>query len=249
ARIIPYRGSWVEFSLDVNDVMHVHIDRKRKLPVTVLLRALGFVGDREILELFYEKETIEVGGKKAENALGRVCAQDIVDEGTGEILIEANDDITPERVEVLKKAALSTLEVFLIPQQDEADVVRNTLRKDPTRSQEEALHRIYNLLRPGEPPRADSAREILNKLFFNPKRYDLARVGRYKLNQKLPHEFLLPGRDVRKRLGLGVPDLGHTTLCREDFIVIIKYLVLLRTGGAMLTDVGEEPAATADIHP
>jgi len=88
AQIIPYRGSWVEFSLDVNDVMHVHIDRKRKLPVTVLLRALGFVGDREILELFYEKETLEVKGKKAENALGRVCGQDIVDESTGEILLD-----------------------------------------------------------------------------------------------------------------------------------------------------------------
>jgi DNA-directed RNA polymerase subunit beta len=89
ARIIPYRGSWVEFSLDVNDVMHVHIDRKRKLPVTVLLRALGFVGDKEILELFYEKEILEVRGKKAEVALGRVCGQDLVDDATGEILLEA----------------------------------------------------------------------------------------------------------------------------------------------------------------
>ena len=247
ARIIPYRGSWVEFSMDVNDIMYVHIDRKRKLPVTVLLRALGFVGDREILELFYEKERVEVGGKKAENALGRVCAQDIVDEATGEILIEANDEISPEKVEVIKKAALTTLEVFVITQQDDADVVRNTLRKDPTKSQEEALHRIYNLLRPGEPPRADSAREILNKLFFNPKRYDLARVGRYKLNQKLPHEYLLPSRDVRKRLGLGVPDLNHATLCREDFIVIVKYLLMLRTSAELLTDRGAETAITDDI--
>jgi DNA-directed RNA polymerase subunit beta len=247
ARIIPYRGSWVEFSLDVNDIMHVHIDRKRKLPVTVLLRALGFVSDREILELFYGRETLEVKGKKAENALGRVAAQDIVDEATGEILIEANDEINAEKVEVLKKSGVDTLDVFVIPMQDEADLMRNTLRKDPTRSQEEALHRIYNLLRPGEPPRADSAREILNKLFFNPKRYDLARVGRYKLNQKLPHEYLLPGRDIRKRLGLGIPDLNHTTLCREDFIVIIKYLVLLRTGGEVVTDRGSEPAITDDI--
>jgi DNA-directed RNA polymerase subunit beta len=247
ARIIPYRGSWVEFSLDVNDVMHVHIDRKRKLPVTVLLRALGFVGDRDILELFYEKQTLEVKGKKAESALGHVCAQDIVDESTGEILLESNDEITAEKVEVIKKAGLDRLEVFVIPMQDEADVVRNTLRKDPTRSQEEALHRIYNLLRPGEPPRADSAREILNKLFFNPKRYDLARVGRYKLNQKLPHEYLLPARDIRKRLGLGIPDLNHSTLCREDFIVIIKYLLLLRTGGEIATDRGVEAAITDDI--
>ena len=247
ARIIPYRGSWVEFSLDVNDIMHVHIDRKRKLPVTVLLRALGFVSDREILELFYEKETIEVKGRKAEVALGRVCAQDLMDEATGEILLEANEEITAEKVEILKKSGLDTLEIFDIPHHDEADVMRNTLRKDQTKTQEDALHRIYNLLRPGEPPRADSAREILNKLFFNPKRYDLARVGRYKLNQKLPHEFLLPGRDVRKKLGLGIPDLNHATLCREDFIVIVKYLLLLRTGGEILTDRGGETAVTDDI--
>ncbi len=247
ARIIPYRGSWVEFSLDVNDIMHVHIDRKRKLPVTVLLRALGFVSDREILELFYEKETLDVRGKKAETALGRICAQDFVDESTGEILIEANDELNPEKIEILKKSGIESLDVFTIPKQDEADVVRNTLRKDPTHSQEEALHRIYNLLRPGEPPRADSAREILNKLFFNPKRYDLARVGRYKLNQKLPHEYLLPGRDVRKRLTLGNPDLVHTTLCREDFIVIIKYLLLLRTNGELVTDRGPDMAITDDI--
>jgi len=248
ARIIPYRGSWVEFSLDVNDIMHVHIDRKRKLPVTVLLRALGFVNDREILELFYEKETLDVRGKKAEAVLGRICALDLMDESTGEILLESNEEITAEKVEMLKKSGLEALEVFMIPHQDDADLVRNTLRKDQTKTQEEALHRIYNLLRPGEPPRADSAREILNKLFFNPKRYDLARVGRYKLNQKLPHDSLLPGRDVRKKLGLGVPDLNHTTLCREDFIVIIKYLVLLRTGGAMVNELGvEEPAVTDDI--
>jgi DNA-directed RNA polymerase subunit beta len=247
ARIIPYRGSWVEFSLDVNDIMHVHIDRKRKLPVTVLLRALGFVSDREILDLFHERETLDVRGKKVEGALGRICAQDLVDEATGEILLEANDEITPEKVEVIKKAGLETLEVFIIPKQDEADMVRNTLRKDPTRSQEEALHRIYSLLRPGEPPRADSAREILNKLFFNPKRYDLARVGRYKLNQKLPHEFLLPGREGAPQPGLGIPDLNHTTLCREDFIVIVKYLLMLRTGGDMVTDRGADPAVTDDI--
>ena len=247
ARIIPYRGSWVEFSLDVNDIMHVHIDRKRKLPVTVLLRALGFVSDRDILELFYEKQTIDTKGKKVETALGRICAQDFVDESTGEILIEANDEISPEKAEILKKSGINTLDVFIIPKQEDADVVRNTLRKDPTHSQEEALHRIYNLLRPGEPPRADSAREILNKLFFNPKRYDLARVGRYKLNQKLPHEYLLPGRDVRKRLSLGLPDLAHATLCREDFIVIVKYLLLLRSNGEVVTDRGGEQAITDDI--
>src|SRR5262249_60188804 len=129
---IPYRGSWVEFSLDVNDIMYVHIDRKRKLPVTVLLRALGFVGDREILELFYEKETLEGRGKQAESALGRVCARDVVDESTGEILLEANEEVTPEKLEVIQSQGLATLEGFIIPQQEEADIVRNTLRTDQT---------------------------------------------------------------------------------------------------------------------
>jgi DNA-directed RNA polymerase subunit beta len=244
ARIIPYRGSWVEFSLDVNDIMYVHIDRKRKLPVTVLLRALGFVSDREILELFHESEKIEIKGKKGEAALDRVAAEEVVDQDTGEILLEANEALSPEKLDQLHKAKVDEVAFFKIPMQDEADVIRNTLKKDTMHTQEEALTRIYNLLRPGEPPRQDSAREILSKLFFNPKRYDLARVGRYKLNQKLPHDPLLGGKDKRKKLGLTVPDLGQTTLCREDFIVIIKYLLLLRTGGNVAEN---DPAQTDDI--
>ena len=124
----------------------------------MLLRALGFVGDREILDLFYERETIDVKGKRVESALGRVCAQDLADDATGEILLEANDELTAEKIEVVKRSGLATLEVYVIPKQDEADLIRNTLRKDPTRSQEDALHRIYNLLRPGEPPRRFRAR-------------------------------------------------------------------------------------------
>ncbi|HEY6220989.1 MAG TPA: DNA-directed RNA polymerase subunit beta, partial [Candidatus Eisenbacteria bacterium] len=234
ARIIPYRGSWVEFSLDVNDIMYVHIDRKRKLPVTVLLKALGYVSDREILQLFYETEEEEIGGprsKKEPDALGKVAAEDVVDEKTGEVLLEANEIITMERIEGLRKAGFSTVRTFVIPHSDEADIVRNTLKKDSTKTEEEALTRIYNLLRPGEPPRADTARDILKKLFFNPKRYDLAKVGRYKLNRKLPHEHLLGGKERRKRLALEVPDDTQTTLCPEDFLVIITYLVHLRLGG------------------
>jgi len=234
ARIIPYRGSWVEFSLDVNDIMYVHIDRKRKLPVTVLLKALSYVSDREILQLFYETEEEEIGGprsKKEPDALGKVAAEDVVDEKTGEVLLEANEIITMERIEGLRKAAFSTVRTFVIPHSDEADILRNTLKKDSTKTEEEALTRIYNLLRPGEPPRADTARDILKKLFFNPKRYDLAKVGRYKLNRKLPHEHLLGGKERRKRLALEVPDDTQTTLCPEDFLVIITYLVHLRLGG------------------
>jgi DNA-directed RNA polymerase subunit beta len=243
ARIIPYRGSWVEFSIDVNDIMYVHIDRKKKLPVTVLLRALGFVQDRDMLELMYENETVEIKGKKGEAYLGRVAAEDVVDEHTGEILFEANEELTPEKLDALKKGKITEISLFIIPLQEEADVVRNTLRKDSTKTQEESLARIYNLLRPGEPPRADTARDILNKLFFNPKRYDLARVGRYKLSQKLQQEGLLGGAKKRKHMGLGLASNDQTTLCREDFISIIKYLLLLRIGG----DVNGEPAITDDI--
>ncbi len=233
ARIIPYRGSWVEFSLDVNDIMYVHIDRKRKLPVTVLLKALGYVSDREILQLFYEADEEEIGGgrsKKEPDCLGKVAADDVVDEKTGEVLLEANEIITMERIEGLRKAGFSTVRTFVIQHSDEADIVRNTLKKDSTKTEDEALTRIYNLLRPGEPPRADTARDILKKLFFNPKRYDLAKVGRYKLNRKLPHEQLLGGKERRRRLALEVPDDNQTTLCPEDFLVIIGYLAHLRLG-------------------
>ena len=231
ARIIPYRGSWVEFSLDVNDIMYVHIDRKRKLPVTVLLKALGYVSDREILQLFYETEEEEIGGprsKKEPDCLGKVAAEDLVDEKTGEVLLEANEIITMERVEGMRRAGFSTVRTFVIPHADEADIMRNTLKKDSTKAEDEALTRIYNLLRPGEPPRADTARDILKKLFFNPKRYDLAKVGRYKLNRKLPHDVLLGGKDRRRRLVLEVPDDNQTTLCPEDFLVIVTYLMHLR---------------------
>ena len=230
ARIIPYRGSWVEFSLDVNDIMYVHIDRKRKLPVTVLLKALGYVRDHDILDLFYEKEPCEFRGKADPPCLHRVSAEDVVDPDTGEVILEVNEEITPEKLERLRKAKITEVTYFLIPHRDEADVMRNTLRKDNTKTEEEALGKIYNLIRPGEPPRAETARDILTKLFFNPKRYDLARVGRYKLSQKLNHELLLGDDRKRKRLGLTRPGQEQSILCKEDFLAIIKYLLLLRTG-------------------
>ena len=233
SRIIPYRGSWVEFSLDVNDIMYVHIDRKRKLPVTILMKALGYVTDRQILELFYEIEEAEIGSGRSKKVLGlegRIVAEDIVDAETGEIVVETNDELTEEKIKSLAKAGVETVKLFIIPARDEADVVRNTLKKDTSKSEEDALARIYNLLRPGEPPRSETARDILTRLFFSPKRYDLARVGRYKLNTKLDHEQLLGGQDRMRRLGLHLPPIDQPTLSPEDFIVIIQYLLLLRTG-------------------
>jgi DNA-directed RNA polymerase subunit beta len=169
SRIIPYRGSWVEFTYDVNDIMYVHIDRKRKIPVTVLLKALGYVSDREVLELFYDTEVEPITGSKAkkEEALeNRVLAEDIVDTETGEILAETNEELSLEKLKDLIKAGIKEVKFFNIPLQAEADVVRNTLKRDPSTGQEDALARIYALLRPGEPPRAETARDILNRLFF-----------------------------------------------------------------------------------
>ena len=231
SRIIPYRGSWVEFSMDVNDIMYVHIDRKRKLPVTVLLRALGFVSDKQILELFYDATEQKIGTAAGdEELIGKVAAEDVVNVETGEILLETNEEISDESVKMLRTSGVKTVKVFDMYGRDEADVIRNTLKKDTIRTEDDALVRIYGLLRPGDPPRAESARDILNRLFFSPKRYELAKVGRYKLNQKLRHETLLGGPTRLKRLGLKAPPMDQTTLCKEDFVAIILYLVWLRLG-------------------
>jgi DNA-directed RNA polymerase subunit beta len=230
ARIIPYRGSWVEFSLDVNDIMYVHIDRKRKLPVTVLLRALGYVSDHDILQHFYIKREESLAGKRATEIVGMVAAEDVVDADTGEVLLECNELITADHSKAMKKAHFETVKVFDVAGMEEADIIRNTLKKDTTKTQEEALARIYTLLRPGDSPRAETARDILDKLFFSSKRYDLAKVGRYKLNQKLDHEKLLGGKMEMRKLKLNVPPYDLATLCKEDFVAIVKYLVYLRVG-------------------
>ena len=250
ARIIPYRGSWVEFSLDVNDVMFVHIDRKRKLPVTVLLRALGYQSEKEILQLFYpiiEEEVPRAGTKRAEEVVVKIASDDFVDEETGEILLESNEEITAAALADIRKAKLKRakkklIRFFEIPYRAEADVIRNTLKKDACKTEDDALARIYNLLRPGDPPRSDTAREILNRLFFNSRRYDLARVGRHKLNQKLDHEALLGDKEKMKELGMKVPSRSRTILCKEDFIAIIKYLLRMRE-----SEEGGEPIAPDDI--
>ena len=156
----------------------------------------------------------------------------MVDEETGEILLEANDEITAEKLEALQKAEHRHARGVRDP--DAGRGRRHPQHAaegpDPRRRRRRCTASTTCCARASRRAPDTRARSC-NKLFFNPKRYDLARVGRYKLNQKLPHEYLLPGRDVRRKLGLGIPDLDHTTLCREDFIAIIKYLLLLRTGG------------------
>jgi len=213
SRIIPYRGSWVEFSMDINDVMYVHIDRRRKLPVTVLLRALGWGSDLDILNLFYEKTTVAVSRKLQ----GRLLASDIVNPATGEVLGEAFTTLSSETLDVLTENGIDEVEIYASSLDDEANVIENTLRRDPCedeRGEEDALYRIYSLLRPGDPPNVETARTFLERLFFSPKRYDLGDVGRYRMNHKLD---------------LGVPQETHV-LDREDFKAIIGYLIGLRNG-------------------
>jgi DNA-directed RNA polymerase subunit beta len=225
ARIIPYRGSWVEFSLDINDVMFVHIDRRRKIPVTILLRALGYVTDQAILELFYGTETVKVtkaASPRDNDLIGRTIAADIVDTTSGEMIGEANADFTQDMLNEARTAGLREIKFLEKPAGvADTDIIIKTLRKDRAKSQEEALAKIYNLLRPGDPPSAETTRGLLDKLFFTARRYDLANVGRYKLN---------------RRLDLEIP-IDTVTLTHEDFLAIIRYLVGLRAGQGYTDDI------------
>jgi DNA-directed RNA polymerase subunit beta len=225
ARIIPYRGSWVEFSLDISDIMYVHIDRRRKIPVTILLRALGYVTDSDILGLFYGVESLRLtktASTKDEELVGRILAKDIVNEQSGEVIGETNSDLTEDMLSDAREAAVREIALLDKPKGvQDTDIMVKTLRKDRAKSQEEALAKIYNLLRPGDPPSAETTKGLLEKLFFTARRYDLANVGRYKLNQ---------------RLALNVP-IDTVTLTHEDFLAIIRYLVDLRAGRGYTDDI------------
>ena len=217
ARIIADRGSWIEFSMDVNDVMYVHIERKRKLPVTVLLRALGYGTNEDLLHLFYENEEMELGPA----LIGRINVEPVVDE-SGEIVLDELEVITEEHLLGLEEMGIERIRVLILDAQDEGGrVIWNTLKRDPSKSEEEALYRIYSLLRPGDPPNVETARGLLERLFFNPKRYSLGDVGRYRINQ---------------RLHVTVP-LEQTTLDKQDFVAIIRYLLRLRQGEGHIDDI------------
>jgi len=221
ARIIPYRGSWVEFSLDVNDVMYVNIDSRRKIPATTFLRALGYSADDDILKLFYQIEELEISGRKQAKLLGRICAQTKVDKDTGEVIISSGETLADVNLNRLKELGVSKLKVLVFDLQKDVDVIINTLQKDPTKSQIEALMKIYSLIRPGEPPTEEVAQGLLERLFFTSKRYDLGEVGRHMINQ---------------RLKLNIP-LNVTILDKQDFVAIIKYLVGLRKGEGFVDDI------------
>ena len=293
ARIIPFRGSWVEFTVDIHDVVYVHIDKKKKFPATALLRAFGYGTNVDLLQLFYaikdldltrkaservfrremlgslvavtvpdpeDKEgeplvregdelteeryaalrgagvksvrvfarytTIDLRGEERPTAVRerderRVLAFDVADPETGEVLAESGKELTQNLKKKFLKAGAYKVDVLVSSARLESSIIKNTLAKDPTTSEAEALGQIYSLLRPGEAPNIETARAALDRLFFNPKRYDLGRVGRYKINQ---------------RLKLNVPE-NDTVLTEEDFVAIIRYLLELSEGRGYTDDI------------
>ena len=218
ARILPTKGPWLEFSMDINDIMYVHIDRRRKLPVSLLLRGLGFSSNGEITALFRQEEDVEID----DELLGRyVGSADVVDKRSGEVVAEAYQEVTEETLESLKGTRFKRIKMLTMPDANDPGVIENTIKKDPSESEEDALTRIYNLLRPGDPPNIETARGLLERLFFNPKRYNLGDVGRHRIN---------------RRLDLDIP-AESTVLHLEDFMAIIRYLLRLREGTGFTDDI------------
>ena len=229
ARIIPFRGSWVEFTIDINDICYVHIDKKKKFPATALLRAFGYGSDADIYQLFFETRPadVPVDDEEVRDLAGAVIAEEIVDAQTGEVLLEEGTELTEDAIRMLGRGGWEDILVYRSASEGrggrpgESPIVKNTLRKDPTAGEEEALNAIYSLLRPGEAPNMATARAALDRVFFDPKRYDLGRVGRYKINQRL-------------RLDIGY---SETVLTREDFVAILKYLIELSEGRGRIDDI------------
>ena len=238
ARIIPFKGSWIEFATDINNVMYAYIDRKKKLPVTTLLRAIGYNSDKDIIDIFGLADEIKVTKKELEANTGKKLAakvlktwiEDFEDEDTGEVIpIERTVPIV-ERGEILDedtiKSILETEVKTILLQKDEANsaeyaIIYNTLQKDPTNTEIEAVNYIYKQLRNSEPPDENTARDVIDKLFFSEKRYDLGSVGRYRLN---------------KKLGLST-DANVKVLTNTDIIEIIKYLIQLINSKASVDDI------------
>jgi len=226
ARIIPYRGSWVEFTVDINDVMFVNIDRRRKIPVTILLKAMGFDKNSAIIRLFHQVENVKITprtSKKDDEIVGRVAVQDVTEKKTGEIILEAGQLITKSHLEKIRAAKYQMVPCVRYAENlsPEEDVILKTLAKDNCPDQETALKKIYNLIRPGDPPNLETAKSLLARMFFNPKRYDLANVGRYKIN---------------RRLKLNVPE-SKTTLDQADLIAVIACLLDMKETDAEPDDI------------
>lgn len=238
ARIIPFKGSWMEFSTDISNVMYAYIDRKKKLPITTLLRAIGYETDKDILDIFNLAEEVKVSRNGLKKVLGRKLAarvlrsrfEDFVNEETGECvsiernetLIERGTVLEPEHIDVILNAGVKSI-LLHKEQVNTTDfaIIFNTLQKDTTNSEKEAVEYIYRQLRNAEPPDEETARGIIEKLFFSDKRYDLGEVGRYRINRKL---------------GLQIPE-DVKVLTKEDIISIIKYLIDLSNSKAEVDDI------------
>jgi DNA-directed RNA polymerase subunit beta len=315
ARIIPFRGSWVEFTVDIHDVIYVHIDKKKKFPATALLRAFGWGQNRDILRLFFAEreldltkiresrtdqreligaiiaeditlegeaaaedapkpktkkakaereraesellvhegdelteevynrlrrqgiETVKVFAsytridlrdeqeaiERGEREVRRALARDVIEDETGEVIAETGELLTDATIKKIRKAGITKVQVFVTSGRAESTLIRNTLAKDPTKAEEEALKQIYALLRPGDAPNRETAKQALERLFFSPKRYDLGRVGRYKINQ---------------RLDLRTP-MSTTVLTKDDFVEIMRNLVELHEGRGDIDDIDQ----------
>ncbi len=238
ARVIPFKGSWIEFATDINNVMYAYIDRKKKLPVTTLLRAIGYESDKDILEIFGLADEFKVNKTTIKNAIGRKLAarvlktwvEDFVDEDTGEVVsIERNEVIIDREVIIEKEHLEMILESgvkSVILHKDDVNaadytIIYNTLQKDTSNSEKEAVEHIYRQLRNAEPPDEETARGIIDKLFFSDKRYDLGDVGRYRIN---------------KKLNLNTPS-DTRVLTKEDIICIIRYLIQLINSKADVDDI------------
>ncbi len=221
ARIIPFRGSWVEFTTDVNDMMYVYIDRKKKFPVTMLLRAIGFSTNEDLINLFELAEKVDLKKDATNFLLGRMLAKDIVDVSTGEILAEQGAEIDEDFLAQCKKLKIKSVDVVKLFDPNSPNVILNTLKKDLTRSEEQALDAIYRQLRSGEPPDIETARSLIERMFFNNKRYDMGAVGRYRMN---------------KKLGVSTP-YDVTVLSKEDIVSIVSYLLDLREGRQLTDDI------------
>ncbi|MBM3324691.1 MAG: DNA-directed RNA polymerase subunit beta, partial [Calditrichaeota bacterium] len=222
ARIIPFRGSWVEFTTDINDVLYVYIDRRKKFPATTLLRALGYATDLDILRVFEFTDEVSLNRKEMQREFGRQLAADVIHAETGEVLLTKGAELTEESLTVLREAKIRTVEVLRSRKKDISfDIIQNTLKRDKTRTPEAALESIYRELRSGEPPDMDTARKFLHRLFFDERRYDLGTVGRYRINTKLQLE---------------VP-LAVTVLTERDIVSILKHVLKLRAGKEVTDDI------------
>ena len=238
ARVIPFKGSWIEFATDINNVMYAYIDRKKKLPVTTLFRAIGYESDKDILEIFDLAEEVKVSKTTLKKILGRKLAarvlnswhEDFVDEDTGEVISIERNEIIIDRDTVVEKDHIdeileANVKTILLHKVDahmsDYAIIHNTLQKDPTNSEKEAVEHIYRQLRNAEPPDEETARGIIDKLFFSDQRYNLGEVGRYRMNKKL-------GNDE---------GMDKLVLTKQDIITIVKYLIELINSKAEIDDI------------